>query len=48
LTNLNTLAEVSAAGWNLREAIAINNVGQITGTGHNASGEERAFLLSPK
>lgn len=36
-----------AAGWVLREAMAINNHGQIVGVGlHN--GKHRAFLLTPR
>jgi probable HAF family extracellular repeat protein len=37
---------LSSRGWQLSEAVAINNLGQIAGTGtHN--GQAHAFLLSP-
>lgn len=34
------------SGWFLEEAIAINDLGQITGTG-TIDGERRAYLLTP-
>lgn len=33
-------------GWNLTNAMGINNIGQITGSGY-FNGQERAFLLTP-
>lgn len=48
VTDLGALPEVRAAGWRaLSLARAINDNGQITGTGVNAAGEVHAFLLSP-
>jgi probable HAF family extracellular repeat protein len=48
LTDLGNLPEVQAAGWkSLSIARAINDNGQITGTGVNSAGETHAFLLSP-
>jgi len=46
MTDLNTLPAVSAAGWSLTEALAINNAGQIVGRGVH-QGLQRAFLLTP-
>lgn len=46
LTELNTLPEVTSAGWTLRDARAINDVGQIVGWG-NRNGQQRAYLLTP-
>lgn len=48
VTDLGALPEVRAAGWrSLSMARAINDNGQITGTGVNAAGEIHAYLLSP-
>jgi probable HAF family extracellular repeat protein len=48
VTDLSALPEVAAAGWRaLSLARAINDKGQIVGTGVNAAGEVHAFLLSP-
>jgi hypothetical protein len=33
--------------WTLVDALAINNVGQITGFGVNPNGQSDAFLLTP-
>jgi probable HAF family extracellular repeat protein len=44
--NLSTLNEVTRAGWTELKPEAINNRGQITGTG-KINGAERAFFLSP-
>lgn len=35
------------SGWELKEAWAINNAGQIVGYGANPSGKTHAFLLNP-
>ncbi|MDX2000567.1 MAG: hypothetical protein SF066_22835 [Thermoanaerobaculia bacterium] len=43
--DLNTLIETE--GWDLASASAINDQGQIVGTGYH-NGEIRAFLLTPK
>jgi len=45
LINLNTLLPASS-GWVLQEAVAINDAGQITGTG-TYNGQTTAFLLNP-
>ncbi len=48
VTDLSKLPEVTAAGWRvLSIARAINDKGQIVGTGVNAAGDVHAFLLSP-
>jgi probable HAF family extracellular repeat protein len=47
ITYLNDLPEVKAAGWTLRSATAINNSGQIIGSGINRNGLTHAFLLTP-
>ncbi|MBT9567951.1 MAG: HAF repeat-containing protein [Thiobacillus sp.] len=48
VTDLGALPEVRAAGWkSLSIARAINDNGQITGTGVNGAGEVHAYLLSP-
>lgn len=48
IVNLNTLLDSSGAGWTLHEALDIDNLGQIVGTGFDASGQyQRAFLLTP-
>jgi len=44
--NLDTLKEVTRDDWSRLEPAAINDRGQIAGTGL-ANGEERAFLLTP-
>jgi len=36
------------SGWELEKARAINNAGQIVGSGIDPSGEKRAFLLTPQ
>ena len=46
MTDLNRLIP-DASGWTLKYANAINNVGQIVGTGTH-DGQTRAFLLTPK
>lgn len=46
LTDLELLSEVAAAGWSGLLAAAINDMGQIAGTGL-IDGRQRAFLLSP-
>lgn len=46
MQDLNELLDESRAGWELVSALAINNLGQIVGSGiHN--GNSRAFLLTP-
>jgi probable HAF family extracellular repeat protein len=45
MIDLNTRA-ANPAGWNLAEALAINNKGQIVGWGYY-NGSRRAFLLTP-
>jgi probable HAF family extracellular repeat protein len=35
------------SGWNLVEATALNDVGQIVGYGTNPLGQTHAFLLTP-
>lgn len=45
--DLNNLVIITNAGWNLQEATAINDKGQICGYGINPSGQTHAFLLSP-
>lgn len=46
LEDLNSLLDVSGAGWTLLSASAINDAGQIVGFGLY-NGELRAFLLTP-
>jgi probable HAF family extracellular repeat protein len=46
MTDLNDLLP-AGSGWTLAGATAINNVGQIVGTGVNPSGQIHAYLLSP-
>jgi probable HAF family extracellular repeat protein len=45
MVDLNTLIH-PLSGWELEAAFAINNVGQITGSGY-FDGQYRAFLLTP-
>jgi probable HAF family extracellular repeat protein len=45
MVDLNTLID-PLSGWELRSGAAINDAGQITGTG-NIGGYEHAFLLTP-
>lgn len=47
MSNLNSLAAVKAAAWELETANAINNSGQIVGSGV-IKGETHAYLLTPK
>ena len=44
---LDTLSEVAAKGWRRMEPTGINDRGWIVGTGTNADGNLRAFLLIP-
>jgi uncharacterized membrane protein len=44
--NLDALKEVTRDAWSRLEPVAINNRGQIAGTG-SINGEDRAFLLTP-
>ena len=46
MTDLNNLVD-SGLGWTLNRARAVNDLGQIVGYGTNASGQIRAFLLTP-
>jgi len=46
MANLNGML-VNGAGWNLFEAWAINDLGQIVGTG-TFNGQTRAYLLTPQ
>jgi probable HAF family extracellular repeat protein len=46
VTNLNDVLS-NGGGWQLLEARAINNVGQIVGYGKNPDGQTRGFLLTP-
>ncbi len=46
LHDLNDLAALPA-GWTLREAEEVNDLGQIVGWGTNAQGRQAAFLLTP-
>ena len=46
MNDLNNFINPSS-GWTLRDATAINDIGQITGYGINALGQEHAFLLTP-
>jgi probable HAF family extracellular repeat protein len=46
--DLNTLLDSSSAGWQLNGAMAINDQGQIVGTGlYGNDQQQRAFLLTP-
>lgn len=45
--NLNALKEVQRDAWTKLEPVAINDRGQIAGTG-TLNGEDRAFLLTPQ
>ena len=47
LTRLDTISAVAAKGWRHLEPTGINNRGWIVGTGFNANGDTRAFLLVP-
>jgi probable HAF family extracellular repeat protein len=46
-TRLDTLGAVTARGWRHMEPTGINDRGWIVGTGTNAAGELRAFILVP-
>jgi probable HAF family extracellular repeat protein len=47
VTRLDTLPAVVAHGWRRLEPTGINDRGWIVGTGSNADGDLRAFLLVP-
>jgi probable HAF family extracellular repeat protein len=47
LRDLNELLDGSAAGWELIQALAINNQGEIVGIG-SQSGQDRIVLLRPR
>ena len=46
MADLNTMID-PASGWHLDSANAINDSGQIVGTGKNKAGQAHAFLLTP-
>jgi probable HAF family extracellular repeat protein len=46
MTDLNTLNGVAGRGLTLNEARGMNDVGQIAGTGEDASGNSHAFVLT--
>ena len=46
MRDLNDLIDPTSK-WRLNKAVAINNAGQIVGTGRNPSGQEHGFLLNP-
>ena len=45
--DLNSLLDSSGAGWTLTDVTAINDHGQIVGTGRDRLGHSAAFLLTP-
>jgi probable HAF family extracellular repeat protein len=47
MIDLKTLLNSSGMGWQLLEALDINDSGQIVGIGVNPAGETHAFLLNP-
>jgi probable HAF family extracellular repeat protein len=47
MTNINTLLDNSAQGWNLIDAVGINNNGWIVGDAYNPSHVLHAYLLTP-
>jgi len=47
MRDLRTMVDASAAGWDLRQAHDINNVGQIAGFGIDPQGNLHGFLLTP-
>ena len=47
LQDLNNWVMASGFGWTLEVASAINNAGQIVGTGPNPNGDYHGFLLTP-
>ncbi|MHC4428034.1 MAG: hypothetical protein ACYS0D_05445 [Planctomycetota bacterium] len=47
MRDLNLLVDASGAGWTLREALAINDAGQIVGHGTNPASEQEGYLLTP-
>lgn len=44
--DLSSLLDSSSIGWTLQQAVAINDLGRIVGTGLY-NGEQRAFILTP-
>jgi probable HAF family extracellular repeat protein len=46
MLDLSSVNGVAGSGWTLREAAAINDAGQITGTGDGPAGRSRAYLLT--
>ncbi len=47
MRDLNLLLDPSGSGWHINIAVAINNLGQITGAARSPSGDTHAFLLTP-
>jgi probable HAF family extracellular repeat protein len=47
MIDLNTQVDASGAGWVLKDAVGINDFGQIVGNGTNPAGDAHAFLLTP-
>jgi probable HAF family extracellular repeat protein len=45
--DLNTLLDSSGTGWELADALDINDLGQIVGWGFNPLDQQEAFLLTP-
>lgn len=48
ITPLDTLPEVRSKGWHHLQPTGINDQGWIVGTGMNAQGDSRAFVLVPR
>ena len=47
MTDLNTVIPATS-GWQLLQAVSINDRGQIVGSGINAAGQTHGFLLTPR
>ena len=47
MVRLSQFVDESGAGWSFHRASAINDSGQIVGSGRNPQGEYRGFLLTP-
>jgi probable HAF family extracellular repeat protein len=47
MTDLNNLLDSTGSGWQICDATAVNDSGQITGWGYNADGYLHAFILTP-
>jgi len=47
MVDLNDRIDFASSGWTLGQSYAINDIGEIVGTGRNPNGDQHAFLAIP-